>query len=71
MIPLTLETKIIAIMLLALMNVLLLRRKKNDKDYVETYVLSGQQPHNINNNDKNDQTDSMNVIYEYTEKFVD
>ena len=68
---LSVETKLIAIMFLALMNMLLLRRKRNDDDGVQTYVLGGQQSHNVNQDERTDGTDKVDIKYEYTEKFVD
>lgn len=36
----TIEAKLFTIVILALMNILLMRRKKNDKDTIETYTFN-------------------------------
>jgi hypothetical protein len=43
MIPLSIETKLITIVFMALLNLFLLKRKRNPSDSVETYmILSGE-----------------------------
>ncbi len=50
MIPLSVEAKLITIVVLALLNLLLLKRKRND-DSVESYLVDGQ-GYNVNDRDQ-------------------
>jgi hypothetical protein len=57
MIPLSIETKLITIVLMALLNLLLLKRKRNPSDSVETYMILGGELQNVS--DRNADSGSL------------
>ncbi len=69
MIPLSVETKLITIVLMALLNLLLLKRKRSPSDSVQSYMIQECEAPNVN--DRNINSGSLQKHEQYAAKFVD